>query len=323
MGRRLANLTGKLERRLWPGSPVILIYHRVTELASDPWGLAVAPDRFAEQVEALARVRRIVPLGDLVRLLREGVRSDVPVDRPLAAITFDDGYHDACTAARPILERLDCPATVFVATGLIGTTREFWWDELARIILETPKLPQVLATTFDGRRRVWQVPDGADGHGRGRLCRQLRRRLRDLPPARIDEHLAQLCQWAGLERSARPEHRAMTGEEVASLAGGPLSVGAHTVGHPSLPRLRAADQRAEIEQSRKTCEALTGAPVEHFAYPFGHYDRTSVEVVRAAGFHSSCATSEGVVRPWTDPQRLPRISPGRLTGEGLLRLLGA
>ena len=319
MGRGLAKLTGSIERRLWPASPVILIYHRVAELASDPWGLAVSPERFTEQVEALGRVRRIVPLGELVRLAREGGGAAAR----LAAITFDDGYHDASTVARPILERLDVPATVFVTTGLTGTRREFWWDELARIILETHNLPAALTLDFAGRSRSWPVPDASDRPGRDRLCRQLRRRLRDLTPALIDERMAQLCQWAGLERSARPDHRAMTAEEVAGLAGSPLGVGAHTLGHPSLPRLTPADQRAEIEQSRKACEAMTGAPVEHFAYPFGHYGRASVEAVRDAGFLSACATTRGVVRPWTDPLRLPRISPGQRDGEALIRLLAA
>jgi peptidoglycan/xylan/chitin deacetylase (PgdA/CDA1 family) len=317
VGRRLAKLTGAIERRLWPSLPLILIYHRVAELASDPWGLAVRPDLFAEQVEAVSRVRRIVPLEALIRLAREGGRPE----RPLAAITFDDGYHDASATARPILERLDCPATVFVATGLVGSGREFWWDELAKVMLHTPSLPQTLALEVPGGTRSWNVP--ADAAGRDRLCRRLRRQLRELRPAEIDARLAELCQWAGLERSARPDHRVMTGEEIAALAGGPISVGAHTVGHPSLPRLSPSEQLAEIEQSRRACEAMTGAPVRHFAYPFGHYDAASVEAVRAAGLSSACATTPGVVRPLTDPLRLPRISPGRKDGEALTRLLAA
>src|SRR5690242_3145445 len=116
MGRRLARLTGAIERKLWPGSPVILMYHRVIELEPDPWGMAVGPKRFAEQLEALASIRRIVPLGELIASVRDGVRSE----RPLAAVTFDDGYHDAFTVARPILQRLGCPATVYVSTGMVG-----------------------------------------------------------------------------------------------------------------------------------------------------------------------------------------------------------
>ena len=317
MGRRLAKLTGEIESRLWPRSPVILMYHRVAEPQHDLWGLAVGPDLFAEQIQALSEIRRIVPLGELLRLARDGPARE----RPLAAITFDDGYHDAYTAAQPILQRLDCPATVFVATGLVGSSREFWWDELAQIILLTPSLPQSLTLEFSGRTRTWRTP-APDAQARERLCRQLRRRMRDMAPVAIDQQLEALRLWAGVTRSQRDDHRLMTGEEVGRLSDGLITVGAHTVGHPSLPRLSARDQAAEIQQSRLVCEDLIGAPVEHFAYPFGHYDGSSVRAVRDAGFVSACATTPGVVRPWTDLHRLPRISPGRRSGEDLLRWLG-
>ena len=91
--------------------------------------------------------------------------------------------------------------------------------------------------------------------------------------------------------------------------------------HPSLPNLSPEAQLAEIAESRTACEAWTGKPAPHFAYPFGHYDRAGVKAVREAGFRSSCATTPGVVRPWTDPLRLPRITPGRMDGEALSRLL--
>ena len=105
------------------------------------------------------------------------------------------------------------------------------------------------------------------------------------------------------------------------LSQGIVTIGAHTVHHPSLPSLPPEAQLAEIAESRRSCEAWTGKPVEHFAYPFGHYDGAGVKAVRAAGFRSACATTPGVVRPWTDRLRLPRITPGRMDGEALSRLL--
>ena len=38
---------------------------------------------------------------------------------------------------RNFMQRAGAPATVFIATGYVGERREFWWDELARIILES------------------------------------------------------------------------------------------------------------------------------------------------------------------------------------------
>ena len=315
MGRRIASLIGPIERVLWGRSPVILMYHRVSAASDDLWGIAVGPDRFAEQIEALQRVRRIATLDEVLAWMDHGR----PGERPLAAVTFDDGYHDALTAALPILEKADCPATVYVATGLVGSDRGFWWDELVHVLMDAPNTHRPLRLEIKGQPVAWLLPD--DRAGRQRVCHQVRRRLRDLEPAEIDRQLDAICAWAQTPRRLDPEDRLMTAEEVGRLSRSIVQIGAHTVRHPSLPTLSPEAQLAEIAESRAACQDWTGQPIPHFAYPFGHYDRASVAAARAAGFRSTVATTPGVVRPWTDPFRLPRIVPGRMDGEALTRLL--
>lgn len=101
-------LTNLLETR-WPGLR-ILMYHRVT--ASRQFDqLVVSPERFEEQMSALARSRRVVALHDGLQALRSGT-----LQQPLVAVTFDDGYLDNLESAAPILARHAIPATVFVTT---------------------------------------------------------------------------------------------------------------------------------------------------------------------------------------------------------------
>jgi peptidoglycan/xylan/chitin deacetylase (PgdA/CDA1 family) len=52
----------------------------------------------------------------------------LPSDRPLVAVTFDDGYLDNYTHAAPSLRRHGIPAAFFVSTGLIGQDRRFPHD---------------------------------------------------------------------------------------------------------------------------------------------------------------------------------------------------
>ena len=84
--RRLRRL---IKRQALSASPIILMYHRVADIKVDPWGLAVHPDRFDQQIDALTRFRRVVHLHDLI----EAERSRTSGDKALAAVTFDDGYH--------------------------------------------------------------------------------------------------------------------------------------------------------------------------------------------------------------------------------------
>jgi peptidoglycan/xylan/chitin deacetylase (PgdA/CDA1 family) len=312
----IGKVVGALERRLFPGAPIILIYHRVAEIHDD-WGIVTSPRLFAEQIEAVRSVRQVVSLSDLLDASR-GLRRD---GRRIAAITFDDGYEDVFTVARPILDRLDCPSTVFVTTGLVDQPREFWWDELACIVLDPPQLPDTLALDVRGKSRRWELP--ADSRQAREAARhELRRLLRNLAPAAIEAVLAALRDWAGVERPTRATHRVMSSAQIAQLRGGPMRVGAHTVDHPVLPSLPKAEQAAQVEQSRLACEAFVGERVEHFAYPFGDFDGRSVAAVRDAGFASACTATPNIVRRGADPYRLPRISPGQADAETLLRMLG-
>jgi peptidoglycan/xylan/chitin deacetylase (PgdA/CDA1 family) len=308
---KLATLRRRAEKALGQSRPVILMYHRVADLDSDPWDLAVSPVRFEEQMRALRDVRRVAPLDDLRRR---------PGDKPVVAITFDDGYRDVATAARPILERHDCPATLFLATGAIGRDQEFWWDRLARIVLETPIVGD-LDVRVANEDRTWRLgrhtthPELLEAH------LQMWTALRPLGETERSQQLERLASLFGAETAARPSHRIMSAEDVSALAGGPIEVGAHTVSHPRLPDLDADAQWQEISDSRRQCELLTGRAPTSFAYPFGEYDETAVALVREAGFDRAVTVEPGVVTRGTDPLRLPRLGVGDWDAETLLRNL--
>jgi len=310
--------------------PIILMYHRVARVAYDPWQLAVWPDRFAEQIEALVRLRRVVSLRWLSAELARG-----RAPKRVAVVTFDDGYADVLTQAKPVLERYACPATVFLVTGLIGDSCAFWWDELSRIVFETPLLPPELEIEIASRVHRWRIDDrltgsANDGLGndlavtRGQLHYELWRLLRPVEPGPRWELLMRLCLWAGIAIDGNSVHRPLAPEEVRRLAApGFIDIGAHTVTHPALSMLDEAKQRCEIEGSRIACEDLIGEPIHTFAYPFGDFDEASVSCVRDVGFACACTTQGGRVSRQSDPMRLPRFGTGNWAGDDLARRLTA
>jgi peptidoglycan/xylan/chitin deacetylase (PgdA/CDA1 family) len=120
----------RLSNSIAPGAR-ILMYHRVAEVAVDPWELCVTPQHFAEHLEVLSKFARVVSLSQLTQELDAGKS----IDRSIA-ITFDDGYGDNLLTAKPILEKSDLPATIFVANGYVEQQREYWWDELERLFFQ-------------------------------------------------------------------------------------------------------------------------------------------------------------------------------------------
>ena len=72
-------------------------------------------------------------------------------------VTFDDGYVDNLQQAKPLLVRYEMPATFFLAAGYLGHEREFWWDELERLLLQPGRLPETLHLDIAGNAYRWAL----------------------------------------------------------------------------------------------------------------------------------------------------------------------
>jgi peptidoglycan/xylan/chitin deacetylase (PgdA/CDA1 family) len=259
-------------------------------------------------------------------------------------VTFDDGYADNLHNAKSLLERQDVPATVFVTTGYLGSRREFWWDELDRLLLQPGTLPHTIRLTLDGRSYAWELGEAAqysqdayhrhrswnvslqeDPGTRQRLYRSLCQLFRRLPEEARSKALDELRTCVDARPAGRPTHRALSSEEVLQLAeGGLLEVGSHSVTHPVLSTLPAPAQRAEIHESKAQLESILGHPVTSFAYPYGSpadYTEETVAIVRHGGFACACANFPNVVRRGADPFQLPRILVRNWDGEEFARRL--
>jgi peptidoglycan/xylan/chitin deacetylase (PgdA/CDA1 family) len=94
-------------------NPVLLTYHSVSEGRSP---LRISPALFAAQMAWLAANARVIPLAELVELLRQ----ERPLPPRTVVLTFDDAFADFHTSAAPVLRRLGFPATVFVPTAYCG-----------------------------------------------------------------------------------------------------------------------------------------------------------------------------------------------------------
>jgi len=327
MMRTLRKVKHRARRLIERERPIILMYHRVAQLTHDPWQIAVSPDRFAAQIEALVQLRNVVPLRWLAAQMAQGC-----VPKKVAVVTFDDGYVDLLAQAKPVLERYGCPATAFLVTGVIGNTHSFWWDELSRVVFGTPLLPTELEIEIAGRLHGWRTDDGLaasqsdadDGRTvtREQLHYALWRLMRPLEPEPRWELVMRLCTWAGIEIEANSAHRPLTEEEVRRLASPSfIDIGAHSVTHPVLPLLDEPGKRAEVESSRAACEELTGEPVDTFAYPYGEFDDSAAACVRDAGFVCACTTRRGAVSSKNDPMLLPRFQIENWQGADFARRL--
>jgi peptidoglycan/xylan/chitin deacetylase (PgdA/CDA1 family) len=74
---------------------------------------------------------------------------------------------------------------------------------------------------------------------------------------------------------------------------GLITIGGHTLDHENLTTLGPDEQRRQIADSKTQIEQEIGHPIKHFAYPYGAYNQTSIDVARAAGYVSAVTTEAG------------------------------
>lgn len=86
-----------------------------------------------------------------------------------------------------------------------------------------------------------------------------------------------------------------------------IGIGSHTLTHPRLPSLDADTARREIAESKARLEDLLGAPVVHFAYPYGAFGERERLLATEAGYELACATRAGFNRAGADRFALRRI----------------
>jgi peptidoglycan/xylan/chitin deacetylase (PgdA/CDA1 family) len=307
-------------------SPLILMYHRIADERADPWGLSVTPAHFEEQLDVLRRTRLTLQLSLFVRGLVAGTLPEHAV-----AVTFDDGYADTLFVAKPRLAAADVPATVFLATGYLNGAGEFWWDELARLLLledgpgDLEFVVRGLRMRFDlgtepcaggGTWRAWTAPQTARQAAYVRIWETLRR----LDEDERNGVMSNLRSAFSNDHALPGAGRAMTNEEVKALIDdGLIDIGAHTVTHPLLTKLESADCSREIEDSKAACERLIGRSVSAFAYPYGDLDPHVRSAVVSAGFGYALSTVKLPVNANSDPFTLPRLQVLDCDGEAFER----
>jgi peptidoglycan/xylan/chitin deacetylase (PgdA/CDA1 family) len=118
----------------------------------------------------------------------------------------------------------------------------------------------------------------------------------DLLPA-----LRSAIQASDIRIGALVEREALSEQQLRTLSRHPLAtIGGHTTLHVNLASATADTARAEMAQNRDFLEKLTGRPVLHFAYPFGHAGacgEREAEISRSVGFRTSVTTRPGMLFP--------------------------
>jgi len=116
------------------GTVRVLMYHYIRDNvpATDQTGrnLSVSPADFEAQMGFISERGFVtVSLDDVVRAHAEGAA----LPPKAIVLTFDDGYADFYISARPVLQRHDLRATVYVISGFVGRPAYLSWPQIREL----------------------------------------------------------------------------------------------------------------------------------------------------------------------------------------------
>lgn len=276
----------------------VFCYHRVADIPLDTWKLAVKPDLFEKQI-------RYIKENYVV--LRSEEDWSFADNKPAAIITFDDGYEDVFLNALPILEKCDCPATVFVSTGNIDTNNEFWWDELEKVIFFSSKDKKKLVAFGEELKLDTDT-------NKEKSCYYIHPFIKRMNYKERKEFLGNLSKELGSEVD-RDYCRSMSCTQIKQLSQSyKITIGGHTVTHSCLANESYEEQEYEIIESKKTIEDIIGKDITVFSYPFGQqndYTKDTISIAQSAGYEKIFAAFSGITNSKYDNGNIPRINIGQ------------
>lgn len=86
-----------------------------------------------------------------------------------------------------------------------------------------------------------------------------------------------------------------------------VEIGAHTINHLDLANLVENRQWEEIIESKKRLESMYNLSVTTFAYPYGRYNQSTIDLVSKAGFLTAVTTNGGTIQSSSQRYVMPRV----------------
>jgi peptidoglycan/xylan/chitin deacetylase (PgdA/CDA1 family) len=241
---------------------IILAYHRILNPKTDPQLLCTTPQNFEEQLKIISKFYNPISLAELRSAI---IEKKIP--NKSTVITFDDGYVDNLLFAKPLLEKYKIPATVFITTDYVNKNKEFWWDELERIVL--PK----------NKQQNWDATQELFPNDHCKKYLSLHTKLKNLSFKELEKALEKIKENLVDTSKIRKNYRALTGEEIKDLSKSKyIEIGSHGTTHSKLSGQKIETQIKEIKESKEFLEKIIQKPVTSFSYPFGTREDISQEL---------------------------------------------
>ena len=267
----------------------VLNLHQVSPHENPFWS-PLKPEIFDDLLAFLKANFEVVRFGEIA-----GAKSE----KPLAVLSFDDGYYNFYEHAAPILEKHELRANMNIIPSCVETGAPMWNIRLYDFLNSAPRkaIDEIELPGFEARLGG----DGfADKVGYGL---KISRFLKNRPRAEREELWRQIEDL--IDASDFRQTRMMNREEIREIAA-THEIGVHSFSHESMEFESDAFFEDDFEKCARYFENKLELPLETYAFPNGSYRAEQIETLRARGIKHILLVGEDYAR--RDESVFPRFT---------------
>ena len=256
----------------------VICFHRVSNEHSYVWP-PLPTDDFERILQYLHKYYHIIRPNDVINKLPS-------TTKPLAMITFDDGYKDFMINALPLLKKYRLPAVQSIVINSVETGKEINTQRLNNLIdgyikynipliLEESKKPIIhkvsTNTMYTVKKRLMELILNTDKDQREDMFHRLEAQL---PERKVTE----MMNWEDVKECL--EHN--------------IDIASHTMSHPLLDQTSENSEQLiyELVESKLLIEKKTNHPVTIVSFPRGRFNQSVVDASVEAGYRLLLTTQQ-------------------------------
>jgi len=257
----------------------VLNLHQVSPHENPFWS-PLKPEIFDDLLFFLKENFEVVPFGEIEKSNSE---------KPLAVLSFDDGYYNFYEFAAPLLKKHNLRANMNIIPSCVETGEPMWNIKLYDFLNSAPKklIDEISFPAFEHRLT------SEDFASKVQYGLKISRFLKNRPRAEREELWRQIEDL--IDASDFRQTRMMNREEIKEIAA-THEIGVHSYSHESMEFESDAFFQADFEKCADYFENKLELPLETYAFPNGSCRAGQIEVLPGKGIKHILLVGEDYAR---------------------------
>ena len=298
----------------------ILCYHGVTNKKS--YGIENYSQKhikykiFREQLKSIKNSSQVISMNDVVEMYKNGINSK----ENLVAITFDDGFKNNIEIAVPILDDFNFKATFYITSGLIGTNKLFWVDQIENSINHYKK--ENLKIDLNGEIFDFQTKTKYKKIQALNSIKKYCKQAKNSEKNRVVDYVNNLCEGKTFNTNKVSNYEVMNWQDVKKINQEKnFIIGGHSLRHDLFSKIETESQlKNDIETSIELIQNKIGYKITHYSYPEGqsiHFNNKIIKILKGNDIICCPTAIDGINDGSEDLFSLKRIMPNFMGREFL------